>query len=344
SEPTEDESRPDPDAAIRPLVRGIHYLVAEDPDRALHELVEVARTHGAELAEVYLALGDLFRARGEYLRAVRIHQSVLARPQLDAEIRFRAHWALARDFHSGGFLDRALKQYRAVLELQPDHLPALEGMLAIHEDAGEWEAALSVLRRIGEVRGERDAAHEAFVRASLAAALPEREKAQALAEEALSVYPGCGLGWEVKLSVEPEAAAEILDQWKTHARASLPYALALAERLAPEAVEAWLQEAQDELREVEWLGWAEAAESGRARQVLKAAGFQPQTLRGWLRWSAITGESEGARWAREWRASEGNWRCAQCGLVLRELRWRCPQCRRWGTMRAIERELGCVPA
>ncbi|RME80890.1 MAG: heat-shock protein, partial [Zetaproteobacteria bacterium] len=75
SEPAEDDSRPDPDAAIRPLVRGIHYLVAEDPDRALHELVEVARTHGAELAEVYLALGDLFRARGEYLRAVRIHQS-----------------------------------------------------------------------------------------------------------------------------------------------------------------------------------------------------------------------------------------------------------------------------
>ncbi|MDQ6966262.1 MAG: hypothetical protein Q9M23_05010, partial [Mariprofundaceae bacterium] len=91
------------DARIPPLLRGINFLLSDEPDRALKELVHVAKLQ-TETAEVYLALGDMFRTKGEFGRAVRIHQNLLARPDLPQELHMQAQFALAVDFQAGGLL------------------------------------------------------------------------------------------------------------------------------------------------------------------------------------------------------------------------------------------------
>lgn len=72
------EARVEEDERISPLLRGINYLLSDEPDRALQEMVQVARLR-SEAAEVYMALGEMFRSKGEIGRAVRIHQNLLAR-------------------------------------------------------------------------------------------------------------------------------------------------------------------------------------------------------------------------------------------------------------------------
>ena len=57
--------------------------------------------------ETHFALGSLFRRRGEVDRAIRIHQNIIARPDLPAEQRDQAYSSLAKDYLHAGLLDRA---------------------------------------------------------------------------------------------------------------------------------------------------------------------------------------------------------------------------------------------
>ena len=58
-------------------------------------------------AETHIILGNLFRNRGEVDRAIRIHQNLIARPELTLAIRQQCLTELAKDYLKAGFLDRA---------------------------------------------------------------------------------------------------------------------------------------------------------------------------------------------------------------------------------------------
>ncbi len=354
----DEEERPreeqDPAASMRPLLLGINYLLADAPDRALRSLIEAAHMHG-DAAEIYMALGEMFRARGEYLRAVRIHQNLLARPDLDDEQRFAAAWALAQDFHKGGFLDRALRQYARVLEMRPDHAPAIEASLRIREDAGEWDEALALLARLERLQDGDASRHRAYLLAQKAREALERgdaEAARTLADEALAADAGCALARLVQLRMAraepPERIVALLEDWRRHAPETLAVALAELAESAPEAtvaqVRAWLgaRVAAGEAPEHWVLAWLEHEPRAQAARDAQDWGFRPRTLHGWLRWQAATRADADGEIARAWRAQAHEWRCAQCGVELREIRWRCPQCHAWGTM--VPLEDGCAPA
>jgi len=162
--PLQDEEQPkqEEDERISPLLRGINYLLSDEPDRALQEMVQVARLR-SEAADVYMALGEMFRSRGEIGRAVRIHQNLLARPDLPQSIHLQAHVALAIDFQTGGLLDRALGQYQKALDIQSDHAVALEASLRIREQSREWMLAEDVLSRLERVRNASYSLRRAYL-------------------------------------------------------------------------------------------------------------------------------------------------------------------------------------
>jgi len=91
------DSQQEEDERISPLLRGINYLLSDKPDLALQEMVQVARLR-SEAADVYMALGEMFRSKGEIGRAVRIHQNLLARPDLPQSLHLQAHVALRIGF------------------------------------------------------------------------------------------------------------------------------------------------------------------------------------------------------------------------------------------------------
>jgi lipopolysaccharide biosynthesis regulator YciM len=90
-----------------------------------------------------LALGSLFRRRGEVDRAIRIHQNLIARPNLAQSQKSQALFELAQDYLKLGVLDRA----EAILsELKNDtRCPdgVLESLLHIHERERDWRGALA---------------------------------------------------------------------------------------------------------------------------------------------------------------------------------------------------------
>ena len=66
--------------------QGLNYLLNEEPDKAIQVFLELAEVN-QDTVETHMALGSLFRRRGEVDRAIRFHQNIIAKPGLEPEQR-----------------------------------------------------------------------------------------------------------------------------------------------------------------------------------------------------------------------------------------------------------------
>ena len=345
----EAEARSEEDERISPLLRGINYLLSDEPDLALQEMVQVARLR-SEAAEVYMALGEMFRSKGEIGRAVRIHQNLLARPDLPKSMHLQAHLALANDFQTGGLLDRALYQYQKALNIQPDHAGALEACLRIREQSSEWLLAEELLSRLEQVRGESSGSHRAYLFSELARQCFQQKKekdAHAYADRAIELDAACAPARMVKIELalqagnDAAAKAETQALWE-HASEHFPLVIPVLIKYkkfydGPGSAllsDFWKESHNSELM----LAWLEATAEKQgveqARALCQETEFTPNSLRASLRLSAALEGEESAhsRFARQWRNKAKNFTCDQCGVSVVEVRWQCPQCHTWGSL------------
>lgn len=351
----EEASEREEDARVSPLLRGINYLLSDEPDRALQEMVQVARLR-SEAADVYMALGEMFRAKGEIGRAVRIHQNILARPDVAKELHLQAHIALGRDFQAGGLLDRALRHYEKALAMQSDHVGALQASLRIREQSQEWEQAESLLLRLEQIQGDRFHLHRAYLMAEMAAMAlldADRASARALVDRALKLDMGCAhahlVSIRLALMEKKEDACEegMRAMWQC-SRGYIPLLLPLMfdyesfyKRRGKELLLEFWSESHEEELALAWLECVAAkADAAAAAALEKEMSFVPVSLRGALRLAAVTerGEKALVDKAVQWRSQMKHYGCTVCGVKVVDLRWQCPQCHEWGTMSALKEE------
>ena len=94
-------------------IKGLNYLISNETDKAIEEFVRV--THlDPDTIESYLGLGHLYRQKGDFDRAIRLHRSLLARPGLKVEEQEQILLALGSDYRSAGLWGRAVNVYRQV--------------------------------------------------------------------------------------------------------------------------------------------------------------------------------------------------------------------------------------
>ncbi|MEF7613965.1 lipopolysaccharide assembly protein LapB [Aquincola sp. MAHUQ-54] len=126
--------------------KGLNLLLNEQHDKAIDAFIEAVQ-NDPDTTELHFALGNLFRRRGEFERAVRVHQHLLQRGDLSSADRERAQHALAQDFMKAGLFDRAEEAYRA-LEGTPFDTEARLALLSLHERSRDWRAAAEVAARL----------------------------------------------------------------------------------------------------------------------------------------------------------------------------------------------------
>ncbi len=108
-----------------------------------------------ETLETHFALGHLFRRRGEIDRAIRVHQNLLARPNLGEAQRHQALYALAKDYLSAGLFDRAEKLFSDLRGSPTLAEAALESLVDIYERESEWNKAIEAHRALEVLTGEK---------------------------------------------------------------------------------------------------------------------------------------------------------------------------------------------
>jgi lipopolysaccharide biosynthesis regulator YciM len=134
-------------------LKGLNFLLNEQTDQALEHFLEMVRVDDKTI-ETHFALGSLFRRRGEVDRAIRIHQNIIARPDLAAEQRDQALYSLAKDYLHAGLLDRAENLFSRLSQGSRYQVQALESLCRIYEQEKEWERAIDAVFCRSRIRQE----------------------------------------------------------------------------------------------------------------------------------------------------------------------------------------------
>ena len=169
--------------------KGINLLLNDQPDKAIDAFIEVVKLD-PETIELHHALGNLFSRRGEFDRAVRIHNHLLNREDLPAKERSLALFELGHDYLKAGIYDRAEDSFTRLLKEPDYHLEALRALLKIYCTEKEWEKAISIANTLEKEAGENhqsEIAHFHCELAALSARAKKFDEARAQLDLALSV-------------------------------------------------------------------------------------------------------------------------------------------------------------
>lgn len=342
--------------------KGLNYLLHDRPDKAIEVFVRVLEVE-ADTIETHLALGNLFRRRGEVDRAIRIHQNLVARTSLDLPQRGQALLELGLDYMRSGLFDRAESLFLELLDLGLFQGAALRHLLDIYQQERDWSKALEFSARLESVNGDNLSAERAqFLceQAQLALDAQQRSEARDLLERALSADRRC-----VRASLMLAALAIGQREFERAIQA-----LKRVEHLDPELVGETLQPLERCYRELgrmqEFRDYLERLAGQRIatspmlavaalvdehdgveeakRYVVQELKIRP-TLKGIERLIdyALRGERgeshEDLQILRETAqrliATKAAYQCGQCGFSGRSLYWQCPSCKSWNKIKPI---------
>jgi lipopolysaccharide biosynthesis regulator YciM len=337
--------------APRAYFKGLNYLLNEQQDQAIDAFIEAVQ-NDPDTSELHFALGNLFRRRGEYDRAVRVHEHLLSRADLSQSDRQRAQHGLALDYLKAGLLDRAEEALRK-LEATPYEGQARLARLAIYERSREWpEAALvaRLLENSGEASFGVRMAHYQCEQAREAVQQGDSLKALKLLEQTAKNTPDAPrprilLGQLQLAQGQAPSAFHTLATLFEQSDAAAPLAAsslvkaAQAAELAPQALsvlQAYYakQPCIDVLEAMAALESTEpAAQAASHLRYLEHLQKQPSLMAA-TRW--LTGQSGQAPLpAPVQKALEqatrplARYRCAACGFEAKEHFWHCPGCQAW---------------
>jgi lipopolysaccharide biosynthesis regulator YciM len=339
------ENRESPKAYFK----GLNLLLNEQQDKAIDAFIEAVQ-HDPDTSELHFALGNLFRRRGEFERAVRVHQHLLGRADLASSERDRAQHALAQDFMKAGLFDRAEQAYRA-LQGTAFETEARLALLNLYERSRDWTAAAetaAALERSGTGSFGTRIAHHWCELALEADAKGQAEASDAALAKARAAAPHAPrplllMGQRLAKAGQHVQALAAWDDLRVR---DLPAFALVASEYADSARAAGLVEAArqhlraayeqapglDLLRALARLGGHElAAEPGllphlRHQPTLSAA--QAVLARPIEQWNAEAAQAVGEAIARAARPQQ-RYRCAACGFEAQRYFWQCPGCLSW---------------
>jgi lipopolysaccharide biosynthesis regulator YciM len=337
--------------APKAYFKGLNLLLNEQTDKAIDAFIEAVQ-HDPDTSELHFALGSLFRRRGEFERAVRVHQHLLQRADLPRTERERAQHALAQDFMKAGLFDRAEEAFKA-LAGTPFETESRLALLALAERSRDWHAAADVaaaLEKAGTGSFATRIAHyhcelslEADQRGDAVAAAALLDKAQAAAPQAARPLvqraqrwmrlgdPAAAMAaWDEVRQRQPEAFSRLASDYVAAAQAA---GQADAARAVLEAL--FVQHpCFDLLRAMATL---QGVPAGASPQLLTLLREQPSLSAAIEvldtppdQWPDSARQSVRDAVARAARPVQ-RYRCAGCGFESQRHFWQCPGCLGWDT-------------
>ena len=218
--------------APKAYFKGLNFLLNEQQDQAIDAFIEAVQ-NDPDTSDLHFALGNLFRRRGEYERAVRVHQHLLSRGDLTQDDRHRAQHALALDYLKAGLLDRAEEALLA-LEGTRFEAEARLALLANYERSRDWPGAARVAHLLeGSDQGSFSVrrAHYLCEQAADCQSAGAAAQAQTLLLEAIATAPQSARARMALAELQTSSGQPLLS-WETLCQA-LAHCLTAAPLIAP---------------------------------------------------------------------------------------------------------------
>ena len=129
--------------------RGLNYLLNDEDDKALKIFTDLIDVDSSTI-ETHLALGGVYRRRGEFDKAILIHQNLLSRPKLDRGIKNQTLYELGKYFFSAGLYDKSEKILHNLRNNKPYEESCSEYLMLIYELSKDWDSAIKLTKNINK--------------------------------------------------------------------------------------------------------------------------------------------------------------------------------------------------
>ena len=345
--------------------KGLNFLLNEQPDKAIEVFIQVLEVN-SDTVETHLALGNLFRRRGEVERAIRVHQNLIARPALDKEQRSHALLELGQDYLKAGLLDRAESLFLELSEIRAHSEQALKLLLHIYQQEKEWEKAIAIMRKLSRLSGKKlddviaqyycELADHAYARKDYSTT--RDFLTQAFAADENCVRASMLLG---DLEAQQGKYREAIHAWRKIEHQDVHYLGEVAGRIAEgfrklnddQGLHDYFQAAlqrhggvalaltfSDIIRNREGVEAAEKFVVAWLRRRPNVHGLH-QLLE--LNLAEANGPARDdlillRGIIEELRAQHLGYACGQCGFKGKSLHWICPGCNRWNTIKPVQED------
>jgi len=130
--------------------RGLNYLLDEKPDKAIDVFVDILKPD-CEVFETHIALGSLYRRRGEMERAIDIHTRLHEKTTLTPPQRAQTLLELATDFMRAGLFGRSKELFGKLLDDSFYKEKSLQSLLYIVQQEKDWPSAISYARELAKI-------------------------------------------------------------------------------------------------------------------------------------------------------------------------------------------------
>jgi len=347
----------------RQYVAGLNMLLSDQSDKAVDHFIELLQVDD-ETIDTHLALGNLFRSRGEVDRAIRIHQNLISRSNLTIEQKYLALQQLAKDYMVAGFLDRAEKIFEQLVDEPEFKESALLQLVSIYQQTREWTKAVEsaqMLVRQGNKKMQSNIAHFYCELAADANSIRDENKAvhfykKAISEDKLCVRASIELG---KLFLEKSEYKQTIKYLTNVLKQDIDF----VSEILPTLADCYYHLGQEQelvefLRECIHHKAGATAElmlsnlvashetTGDALDLMTRQLIKNPTMKGFYRLmdyhlsEAENGRAKESLTALQVLVGEQlklkpHYRCRQCGFSTHSLYWHCPSCKGWGTIKPI---------
>lgn len=352
----------------RDYLIGLNFLLNDETDKAVDIFIKMLEVD-SETVETHLAVGKLFRRRGEVDRAIRIHQNLIARPQLEKMYREQSLFELGQDYLSAGVLDRAERIFLELANTKNHSAHALRILMDIYQQEKDWNKAIEVAFKYESVTRQNmqpvvahyycELADADYAKKQYYQAIEYLEKA--ILADSLCVRANLILAKVYKEQGEYKEALRVLRKIKNqnpnYLSESLDLVASCYEKLNGEdELEVYLKELINEYPRLPVvLILAERIRKWKGDKL--AAGFVADYVRRYpslrglslflnLHISTVEGRVKDdlqilQKLMRKVISNKPDYQCTSCGFSGKTLHWQCPGCKQWSAMlpmHALEEE------
>lgn len=334
----------------RNLSSGLNFLLTDQEDKAIEQLLELLDVEAATI-DTYLALANLFRRKGDWDKAIKIHEKLhqLKLPKVKAQ---QVQFELAKDYYAAGLFDRAEKLLLPLTENEQLRKGALKQLFSIFLSTHEMHKAVALSPAVAQTQSRSLRIALANMQVQQLEQQPDIASLSQLAEDyPQAIRPRFALA-KLALAKQDTATAHgaiisILKQKPQWSADLLP--LLSQCQLEPEQWQQLLAQLADKHQNIsarllltDWL--AEHQSLSAAEQYLLQKLQQQPNIRLFQKLlqlrqqqSAMAGEvlESVAGLVNAYLDSKALYSCRSCGFKTRQPYWLCPSCQQWESVEPI---------
>lgn len=144
-------------AAAPSYVEGLQLALDHRTDQAIARLKDAVE-QDTDNVDAYIRLGDLLMERGDVDRALRIHENLALRRNLDPRDERRVYQALVRDYLRTDRKVKAISLLEELIHQDKTDFSSREQLLRLYIDTGSWDKGEELLKELDRSPADRPGA------------------------------------------------------------------------------------------------------------------------------------------------------------------------------------------